>query len=720
MVPDYQRQRSRASCDRCKTRKVRCIRLPHAAPSEPCAGCAQLNLACESTLPRKKRTTLEPERYRALEDLARRLFPTEALATPQDIHDLVERTLSSDYPGPSRTIPEGRLIPSIHGVYHYVGPSSSYMFANTIRVLVSKAVGQFDPFQQTDSVRHHRAAQFSSHNRTSALDAHLQGHPNTSVTDDQAVEAIDLSPGGVPLTTLSAGSLPDRPIADMLVNTFFDRVHPNCIVFHRPTFQSLYEDLWRQVSTGTISNRPTDAGWLCSLFLVFVLSAQALGSDRLANADEIQRRYLSGVLRERLAYLLVTSSLANVQCLMLLALYQHNVGERNTAWIITGQATRMAIALGMQRLSEAETFDMIERTQRQQVWWTLHLFEQTLCFVLGRPGSTDSIEVTASLPSDAVDAPACLLERNVSLAKIALHIKRLVACISPLYDQPDLMVREIESANVLLAKLDQWEKALPPHLSMHAPTLLPMHQRAITLLHIQHQHLRAAVSRPFLLALVNGQVAQHLAFPDPEVRQLSLACLTSAHQTCQHLLSLASQQLIEGEVWLDFFYAHHSALILCLGSLYNLVPGSNGFLDLTLESQYRSTVLNILELGMRTRLAPTYRILMGVTMQLAKIVGILPGGDLPTRPTTPRPEHSENVQLEAPPFPPVVTDPFANMPPPIFDWTSEAPCNDTLPSQGLSLERLLGLDGPFTGNADNHQDMDPFFDLFRMPEANLM
>jgi hypothetical protein len=52
-VPDSKRQRVSVSCDRCKLRRIRCIRLrPN---DEPCAACEQLGITCQSTLPRKER-----------------------------------------------------------------------------------------------------------------------------------------------------------------------------------------------------------------------------------------------------------------------------------------------------------------------------------------------------------------------------------------------------------------------------------------------------------------------------------------------------------------------------------------------------------------------------------------------------------------------------------------------------------------------------------------
>jgi hypothetical protein len=72
------RKRALVSCDRCKTRRARCIREN---AEVPCADCKANGVVCESKLPRKQRVYGSVEtlslRYRALESLVKGLFPDE-------------------------------------------------------------------------------------------------------------------------------------------------------------------------------------------------------------------------------------------------------------------------------------------------------------------------------------------------------------------------------------------------------------------------------------------------------------------------------------------------------------------------------------------------------------------------------------------------------------------------------------------------------------------
>lgn len=92
-VPDTHRQRVSVSCDRCKVRKIRCIRI--SGENDPCAACAQLSLDCESTLPRKQRVYASYDqlqlRYRALDTLIKRLYPGENVESVDDICELARK-----------------------------------------------------------------------------------------------------------------------------------------------------------------------------------------------------------------------------------------------------------------------------------------------------------------------------------------------------------------------------------------------------------------------------------------------------------------------------------------------------------------------------------------------------------------------------------------------------------------------------------------------------
>lgn len=692
-VPDTHRQRVSVSCDRCKVRKIRCIRI--SGENDPCAACAQLSLDCESTLPRKQRVYASYDqlqlRYRALDTLIKRLYPGENVESVDDICELARKqgidlsgfedegedldplpkpsdrgssgTTSASKEGSNLSnsvqnlrIPEGGLIPAPRGGYHYVGPASSYQFANTIRHLVKKSSAYNLAFDRVGYRRQQRANEFTSSDRTTALEARIPGHPvmvgedgDSPMSEGIGSCTSDVGPVSSPqdrttprsiprsITRRAIDIMPSRQLADKLVLAFFDRVHLNFNLFHRGSFQVRYESIWSSRSEAGLED--LEPGWLCLLCMVFVLGAQALERDGLREATVIQSRYLAIVIREGMQRLVLTATQSNVQALALLSLYQHNAGERNTAWMLMGHAAHMAVALGMQRDGENSNFDFIERNTRRIIWWTLYLFEQNLSFILGRPSVTSTVYVSASLPDEAVkdgaDSPPGYLEQAIKLGDISTKIKRFVAAISSDFDKPDRLAATTDMANQLDELLLRWDQSLPPHLGYTAQFATAKHRRTVRLLHATYNYLRSVLGRPYLLCKINHDLDNSQS-PLPvnstsgltsAITALSQTSLSAARSCMEALLSLASAASLEGEVWYDYYYVHHASLILSLPFLVD-------FNDQHVASD-RAIISTTLNLAQKSRLAPTYRILINVSIQFAKIVGIGPDDD-PSRPASPR------------------------------------------------------------------------------------
>lgn len=390
-VPQTLRRRALVSCDRCKKRRVRCLRSPEGGPEDPCQNCLASGVKCESTLPRKQRIYGSVEslslRYRALDSLVKGLFPgenTEEIDTlfriaeahhitmpttddnsaPEHVpyessqsvypsppadesahdHSVTLNTLPSrDNPFISRPtkVAEERLIPASHGVSHYIGPSSSFGFAFTVRDMVAECHA-LSSQRQPDRAQLTLQSDFGGLRTSKALEPQ-DSEVNASL--DEAAEQ-DFEGAGVeqqkspspfvsnpPKKNALAGFLPDREVADALVEAFFEQVHPSYLLFHRGTFQLRYESIW-------IPNqiREPAPGWICCIFMVFVFGAQALEHHDKQQSMFLQRRYLT-LVQSRLHHLINTTSLVNIQALLLLQLLQHNASERNAAWMLLGCAS---------------------------------------------------------------------------------------------------------------------------------------------------------------------------------------------------------------------------------------------------------------------------------------------------------------------------------------------------------------------------------------------
>ncbi|KAM0755787.1 hypothetical protein T439DRAFT_295772 [Meredithblackwellia eburnea MCA 4105] len=706
-VPESLRKRAEVSCDSCKKKKIGCVR-PNGA-SEPCSACEATGRSCVATLPRKKRVYASEEqlsaRYQALDVLVKDIYPDQDTESMEGL-EKIGRERGISFPtygnhgvslfdaalpttGPASVgirplisshvfsttgeqpdgifrIPEGQLIPAPAGGFHYVGPASSFFFANSVRRLVSKC--DLDSFPSLDGEgfwRYIRAAEFTSFSVSQALEARIPGHPVTNAAEDDASQVGDPptitetftgnSPsnmstpqGSLPRWRLS-DVLPSREVTDRLVRTFFDRVHPNFTIFHRGTFQTSYESIFKSGGLAKASFDP-QPGWVCSVFLIVVLGAQVLDGDNFADASTIQQRLLSLVIKDGLHRLALTASLENVQALMLFALVQHNVGERNTAWLLLGMAGRTAIALGMHRDGETGNFDPIERNTRRMVWWVLHSFEQNLSLALGRPSDTDLIDVTASVPDETMidggDLPSNYWPHAIALTDISSRIKRFTASISTSYEQPDIVAKSCPAGEQLLQLLAAWRGDLPPHFAKEQSQFLPARQRrAVVLLHIYASHIESIIGRPFLLCRANHTLERRPQSLPDGIHRLAEAAVTAARSVMHSLHRLDSFDSLEGVIWLDFYYVHHATLILGVPFLERPIT------DRPADQDIKTAVSSMMEVAQKTRLAPTYRILLNVALQLAFIVGIGPSSfaDISAEPA--------GTSLPLPPGPPVSATP---------------------------------------------------------------
>lgn len=504
-------------------------------------------------------------------------------------------------------LPEGWLVPAPRGGKHYVGPASLVFFARCARRLVEKSnmLSQL-AYDDQGLRRYLQATEFTTYKTSHTIEANIQGHPATFAAQESPAESIKVASPG----SLSLPRTLDRQTADSLVAAYFDRVHASFPVLHRAAFQMQYQRTFGQTSKA-------EPGWTCTLAMVYTLGAQALELS-LLTAHQIQQDYLSIVVRDGLGRLVLTSTLSNVQALLLLALYQHNAGERNTAWILIGQAVRSAVALGLHRDGENSDFDPFERNIRRTVWWVLHMFEQIISLALGRPSFTDAINVNARIPEESYESgiglPRLYLEHSVSLSQFIVRIKHAVGTLSVRYEDTARLAELHPAVMAIHAELIAWKKSCPPALQLHQTFTSRTHRRLCFLLHIWADYLESVLCRPYLLCRTMHDFAKS---PRPDVIDETAALSVSAAEaSTTKLLMLGDDNLLEGSVWLDFYCAQHAIMITSLHFL-----GQPHAPD---GESLKEALGKLISTVQHTLLAPTYRITMNVALQLACIAGVGP------------------------------------------------------------------------------------------------
>ncbi|TAQ91361.1 hypothetical protein B7494_g283 [Chlorociboria aeruginascens] len=681
-IPDHLRRRTLVSCDRCKKRRIRCIKAVDAHGQESCQSCLDIAVTCESTLPRKTRIYGSVEtlslRYRVLDALIKGLYPQRdtdnidtlyEIAESQDIMipDLSgqissEGVFSKSPPraestpprrledaGPliaenapmeaSSLVPE-QLVPTPHdGPSHYIGPSSSFGFVLTVRSMVSEFTAALNTVQADDE-RTKISSDFAGSNWSKALEpkandqlppvAQVGGRYRKSHISSGEETAFPIqNPEAnriIHQPNLLSSYLPPRQTADLLVQAFFDHVHPNYLIFHRETFELRYESTWTQALTG-IPIHEIEPGWVCCLFMVLAFGAQVIVQDDKEQYVQMQRRYLD-LVKLRVYHLISSSSLVNIQALLLLQLHQHNCAERNTAFLILGCTIRMATALGMHREGTLGGFDNMEREVRRRVWWTLYMFEHLQCTILGRPCSIDDTEVNITFPNETMldgceNVPPGYTEFSVRLTRLMADTRKKIY-FSPSNPTQQGQYPKVSVVMHCLLNLDAWYQSLPNWLRLENPSLTSKHRRAVVVLHLQFHNIQALTTRPFILRKAVVQLARklgkHVPSQDLDDEELRFSALCGSHSKESVLLchQLLMSGMFEGVGWLDAYYVYHSVFILALDFLAR--PDDEP--DSPEDSARKSAVREIMNTIQNTQLCPTLAILTRVALQFAKIVGI--------------------------------------------------------------------------------------------------
>jgi proline utilization trans-activator len=574
-------------------------------------------------------------------------------SNPSEAHSSID-----DAPA-SPALVEEKLVPLPRGPSHYIGPSSSFGFVLTVRHMVAEFNAALRS-TQLDDERSRISSDFAKSNWSKALEPISKAESDTSSDNDRdSSQGVATGPNrglhgpkgpakptsawavsGRTRKPVTLSLLPSREVTDTFVEAYFSHVHPNYRLFHRGTFQTRYESMWAHPGALLKDQEP---GWICCIFMMLVFGAQALESRDKAESLRIQHHYLE-MVQSRLHSLVSTSTLVNVQALLLLQLYQHNNTERNSAFMLLGCASRMAMALGMHREGTSGGFDEMEREVRKRVWWTLYVFEQNQCAILGRPCAIDDMEVNVTFPDEIMlegtsPDPPGYVEYLVRITKLMSDVRRKI------YASPSNPAQHGDHPKVgvaiqFLLDLDSWYNSLPAALRLDCLTHTPWQRRAVTLLHVQFHHTQALVARPFILRKVSVQLARRLGKHvrsqdlDKEEVNLSNACGEFSRKTVDLLNQLLATGMFDGVAWLDAYYIYHAVFILALDFLAR--PWDDQ--DTAEDAARKKAVRDIADALQDVKLCPTFAILVPVALQLAKIVGIFDPQPVPNNERIPKTE----------------------------------------------------------------------------------
>lgn len=186
--------------------------------------------------------------------------------------------------------------------------------------------------------------------------------------------------------------LPPFEAANILINTYFDRIHWFLLLFHQEDFRSRFQRLY---------NEPFDAihvqqsAFVGVVLAVCAISIPYLGSYRACmlknlnvDPDNLKTRLLE-LLGQKLLEIVALGSIESVQTCVLLGTYYLYHGRPELAWPVCGCGLRVAQALNLHRTVRPSDFHTISSPvstdraaeTRKRCWWAIYEIE-TFCSML--------------------------------------------------------------------------------------------------------------------------------------------------------------------------------------------------------------------------------------------------------------------------------------------------------------------------------------------------
>lgn len=170
--------------------------------------------------------------------------------------------------------------------------------------------------------------------------------------------------------------LPSREMAQRLVDSYFDYIHPQYPLLHKPTFMAMLDAVY----TGS------DADHMVLFQVKMVLAIGATVLSGRSKARIPGESYCLAAM-EHFEPLNVENSLQGVQCLLLLFIFTiHNPYMRLNVWYLNYQCLAALLDIGLQRnITVQSGISLLEQELRARIFWVIFMLDRIVATMMGRP-----------------------------------------------------------------------------------------------------------------------------------------------------------------------------------------------------------------------------------------------------------------------------------------------------------------------------------------------
>lgn len=259
----------------------------------------------------------------------------------------------------------GQLALDEHGHLRWIGGSSTMSLIQTFRSLTTSPLHRVSPMDEDPLSPN-----------PSANKLYFSGSVNFGKTSSIALP----HPEEV--------SFPPRELADKLVNAYFNKLHCLLPVVDKLKFLKEYNYLMDHTHDVPLVRSSTP--FIALVFAMFACASRIVEDVNLSGLDDSGMEFYERALI--LHYISHASiQIAHVQCFIILSSFLCSVNCLPQAWLLVGQAVRMAQDLGLHRITRQLNASPIDKQVRKKVFWCVYTLDRMLALTLGRPiGILDS------------------------------------------------------------------------------------------------------------------------------------------------------------------------------------------------------------------------------------------------------------------------------------------------------------------------------------------
>ncbi|KAJ6109899.1 hypothetical protein N7486_002134 [Penicillium sp. IBT 16267x] len=348
---------------------------------------------------------------------------------------------------------------------------------------------------------------------------------------------------------ISDFSLPPRPLADHLLDCYWERIYCLYPFFHRPSFEQAYENLWGSAKWpkpnlpelniglgGSFDSGPQSIVFHTALNAIFALSCHF--SD--IPAGERETAAYSFFLRAKCFIgldLLDTGTIGVVQTFLIIALLLQSTPYTDRCWNAIGLACRVGQGLGLHETTTQKSITPLEKEIRRRTWHGCVMMDMILSMTYGRPSMTSHISpvpLPAMRPQSEAEDPCALSGQpcDHKLGDVAFYVstielyKILESILADVYNawqgQPHhhrtipVQGTRQSSLDVIMElddRLSAYEANIPPVLNWTTPRQhfspenhpQPVLQRQRNVLRARFIHLQLLLYRPMFTQLCSEE-----------------------------------------------------------------------------------------------------------------------------------------------------------------------------------------------------------------------